>query len=75
MLSYYQGHHNIFFWKLMCLCVYISDVLDENQSKLSEDLMEFRRDASMLNVSVCEFELGSESTRAGACRLEWIIDC
>uniref|UniRef100_A0A8C5BRW5 E3 ubiquitin-protein ligase TRAF7 n=1 Tax=Gadus morhua TaxID=8049 RepID=A0A8C5BRW5_GADMO len=25
------------------------DVLDENQSKLSEDLMEFRRDASMLN--------------------------
>uniref|UniRef100_A0A8C9VZD0 TNF receptor-associated factor 7 n=1 Tax=Scleropages formosus TaxID=113540 RepID=A0A8C9VZD0_SCLFO len=27
------------------------DVLDENQSKLSEDLMEFRRDASMLNVS------------------------
>lgn len=28
------------------------DVLDENQSKLSEDLMEFRRDASMLNVSV-----------------------
>lgn len=28
-----------------------SDVLDENQSKLSEDLMEFRRDASMLNVS------------------------
>lgn len=31
------------------LCV--SDVLDENQSKLSEDLMEFRRDASMLNVS------------------------
>uniref|UniRef100_A0A8C9F231 TNF receptor associated factor 7 n=1 Tax=Pavo cristatus TaxID=9049 RepID=A0A8C9F231_PAVCR len=26
------------------------DVLDENQSKLSEDLMEFRRDASMLNV-------------------------
>ena len=32
--------------------VCISDVLDENQSKLSEDLMEFRRDASMLNVSV-----------------------
>lgn len=31
-----------------CHC---SDVLDENQSKLSEDLMEFRRDASMLNVS------------------------
>lgn len=29
-----------------------SDVLDENQSKLSEDLMEFRRDASMLNVSM-----------------------
>lgn len=28
----------------------IADVLDENQSKLSEDLMEFRRDASMLNV-------------------------
>uniref|UniRef100_A0A3B3SSJ1 E3 ubiquitin-protein ligase TRAF7 n=1 Tax=Paramormyrops kingsleyae TaxID=1676925 RepID=A0A3B3SSJ1_9TELE len=28
------------------------DVLDENQSKLGEDLMEFRRDASMLNVSV-----------------------
>uniref|UniRef100_A0A8K9V884 E3 ubiquitin-protein ligase TRAF7 n=1 Tax=Oncorhynchus mykiss TaxID=8022 RepID=A0A8K9V884_ONCMY len=27
------------------------DVLDENQSKLSEDLMEFRRDASMLNVT------------------------
>lgn len=27
-----------------------SDMLDENQSKLSEDLMEFRRDASMLNV-------------------------
>lgn len=27
-------------------------MLDENQSKLSEDLMEFRRDASMLNVSV-----------------------
>uniref|UniRef100_A0A3Q2PYT2 TNF receptor-associated factor 7 n=1 Tax=Fundulus heteroclitus TaxID=8078 RepID=A0A3Q2PYT2_FUNHE len=25
------------------------DMLDENQSKLSEDLMEFRRDASMLN--------------------------
>lgn len=25
-------------------------MLDENQSKLSEDLMEFRRDASMLNV-------------------------
>lgn len=24
--------------------------MDENQSKLSEDLMEFRRDASMLNV-------------------------
>lgn len=36
-----------------CACVCISDVLDENQSKLSEDLMEFRRDASMLNVSVC----------------------
>lgn len=33
--------------------VCISDVLDENQSKLSEDLMEFRRDASMLNVRVC----------------------
>ena len=32
--------------------VCISDVLDENQSKLSEDLMEFRRDASMLNVSL-----------------------
>lgn len=29
------------------------DMLDENQSKLSEDLMEFRRDASMLNVSLC----------------------
>lgn len=28
-------------------------MLDENQSKLSEDLMEFRRDASMLNVSLC----------------------
>lgn len=27
-------------------------MLDENQSKLSEDLMEFRRDASMLNVSI-----------------------
>lgn len=30
----------------------MSDVLDENQSKLSEDLMEFRRDASMLNVGL-----------------------
>ncbi|CAF87423.1 unnamed protein product, partial [Tetraodon nigroviridis] len=29
-------------------------MLDENQSKLSEDLMEFRRDASMLNVSFYE---------------------
>lgn len=31
--------------------LFVLDVLDENQSKLSEDLMEFRRDASMLNVS------------------------
>ncbi len=31
-------------------CANMADVLDENQSKLSEDLMEFRRDASMLNV-------------------------
>lgn len=31
-------------------CSSLVDVLDENQSKLSEDLMEFRRDASMLNV-------------------------
>uniref|UniRef100_A0A8C4HFM6 E3 ubiquitin-protein ligase TRAF7 n=1 Tax=Dicentrarchus labrax TaxID=13489 RepID=A0A8C4HFM6_DICLA len=31
------------------------DVLDENQSKLSEDLMEFRRDASMLNVTLPAF--------------------
>lgn len=31
-------------------CPSLVDVLDENQSKLSEDLMEFRRDASMLNV-------------------------
>lgn len=58
------------------------DVLDENQSKLSEDLMEFRRDASMLNVSVsvhlskrerdtdiCEskqFESGGQSNMIGA---------
>ena len=33
------------------------DVLDENQSKLSEDLMEFRRDASMLNVSQTERDM------------------
>jgi len=33
-------------------CANVADVLDENQSKLSEDLMEFRRDASMLNVGV-----------------------
>lgn len=39
--------------KSFCGCVCVPDVLDENQSKLSEDLMEFRRDASMLNVSVC----------------------
>lgn len=37
-----------FFFK--CACIF-PDMLDENQSKLSEDLMEFRRDASMLNVS------------------------
>lgn len=44
------------------MCVCISDMLDENQSKLSEDLMEFRRDASMLNVSVCRgyFVVGGE---------------
>lgn len=42
---------SLYFVFLTCVCV--SDVLDENQSKLSEDLMEFRRDASMLNVSVC----------------------
>uniref|UniRef100_A0A8C5FWX4 TRAF-type domain-containing protein n=1 Tax=Gadus morhua TaxID=8049 RepID=A0A8C5FWX4_GADMO len=35
------------------------DVLDENQSKLSEDLMEFRRDASMLNVSQTEGDMSS----------------
>lgn len=58
----------------MCLGVYISDVLDENQSKLSEDLMEFRRDASMLNVSVSEFELGSESMRAGIAGLSELLN-
>lgn len=41
------------------------DVLDENQSKLSEDLMEFRRDASMLNVSMQETDAG---------RLGWVGD-
>lgn len=43
-------------------------MLDENQSKLSEDLMEFRRDASMLNVS-----LGSnvEPNLRPQCRRTW----
>lgn len=37
---------------LLFSCANVADVLDENQSKLSEDLMEFRRDASMLNVGL-----------------------
>lgn len=51
-----MSHHSVLYCLFLendCICVCISDVLDENQSKLSEDLMEFRRDASMLNVSVC----------------------
>ena len=41
----------LFCFLSVIVSVCVSDMLDENQSKLSEDLMEFRRDASMLNVS------------------------
>lgn len=51
-----------------CSC---SDVLDENQSKLSEDLMEFRRDASMLNVSVGGLQWRVTGGKMGSLLCPW----
>lgn len=55
LLAVFKPKHAWMFIMLGFSCANMADVLDENQSKLSEDLMEFRRDASMLNV--CLFSL------------------
>uniref|UniRef100_A0A8C9L8A9 TNF receptor associated factor 7 n=1 Tax=Pavo cristatus TaxID=9049 RepID=A0A8C9L8A9_PAVCR len=49
------------------------DVLDENQSKLSEDLMEFRRDASMLNVRMGPWVLFWPGAVKGSAGEGWCV--